>query len=458
MSTKGFLQDAKNQQKRLAETITAKGITASATEKYTDLVDKVAQIENLKGEERTLENFTGNILSEPKNNVQLNFPEANKTITAQLGSKNIIPYPYADGESKTFNGITWIVSSDGTIHVSGTATADSFFKVATITPEFSGQYRFTGTAPGGSISRYYSYIYNETDKKRMFADYGTITGGLISSLDSNKTYSIYITVVKNTSLTNAKSFKLQLTYGNTLPTYTNYISDFSTISVLACGKNLSPVNTWTSNASFTLFTRDHGSYTLSAKITRATTATSGSPNMMLRVLHIDQTKDEKYESISINNGQPKQYNTTITTNPNKTINQIQIIPLNSSVGNLKAENIQVEFGTQATDYEPYQGQTYIPTSSGLVTGITSLSPITTLVTNNAGAVFTSVTGETYKEITPSTGKNAITKVYQPAVTNNIDSNIASENIKKDVSILGVTGDYICNYTYDETTKELVLIL
>lgn len=64
----------------------------------------------------------------------------------------------------------------------------------------------------------------------------------------------------------------------------------------------------------------------------------------------------------------------------------------------------------------------------------------------------------YKDITPSEGKNAITKVRQPGVTYEIDSNITSENIKKDVSILGVTGDYICNYTYDEITKELVLIL
>ena len=74
MSTAGYLQDAKNQQKRLAEIITAKGITATATEKYKDLVDKAAQIENLKGEEMTLENFT-NALNEPKSIVQLEYPD-----------------------------------------------------------------------------------------------------------------------------------------------------------------------------------------------------------------------------------------------------------------------------------------------------------------------------------------------------------------------------------------------
>lgn len=43
--------------------------------------------------------------------------------------------------------------------------------------------------------------------------------------------------------------------------------------------------------------------------------------------------------------------------------------------------------------------------------------------------------------TPSTGKNAITKVTVKAVTSAIDANILAGNIKKDVTILGVTGTY-----------------
>jgi hypothetical protein len=44
-----------------------------------------------------------------------------------------------------------------------------------------------------------------------------------------------------------------------------------------------------------------------------------------------------------------------------------------------------------------------------------------------------------QEITPSDGKNAITKVTVGAVTSTIDDNITPENIKKDTVILGVTG-------------------
>lgn len=42
-------------------------------------------------------------------------------------------------------------------------------------------------------------------------------------------------------------------------------------------------------------------------------------------------------------------------------------------------------------------------------------------------------------ITPSSGHNGITEVNVAAVTSSIDSNIQAGNIKKDVSILGVTG-------------------
>lgn len=57
---------------------------------------------------------------------------------------------------------------------------------------------------------------------------------------------------------------------------------------------------------------------------------------------------------------------------------------------LTFSNIQLELGSTATPYEPYQSQTYTPTTTGEVTGITNLYPTTTLLTNNAGVLFTRV--------------------------------------------------------------------
>lgn len=72
--TSDYLTDAANQQNRLATILTNKGSTASGSEKFNSLIDKVEQIEELKGEERTLENFT-NVLSEPESIVQLEYPK-----------------------------------------------------------------------------------------------------------------------------------------------------------------------------------------------------------------------------------------------------------------------------------------------------------------------------------------------------------------------------------------------
>ena len=47
---------------------------------------------------------------------------------------------------------------------------------------------------------------------------------------------------------------------------------------------------------------------------------------------------------------------------------------------------QIEVGNVATRYEPYIGTTYTPLSDGTVTGITSLSPTTTLLTDTPGAI------------------------------------------------------------------------
>lgn len=47
-------------------------------------------------------------------------------------------------------------------------------------------------------------------------------------------------------------------------------------------------------------------------------------------------------------------------------------------------DVQVELGPVVTDYESYRGQTYTPDSNGVVSGVISLYPTTTLMTDTAG--------------------------------------------------------------------------
>lgn len=250
--------------------------------------------------------------------------------------------------------------------------------------------------------------------------------------------------------------------------FTPYISDFSTVTVTRCGKTLFDVSksvgfqsyysgvtstisgttittSSTANRSCQLLLGEFpaGTYTISFSNTDFALLMLQYGEALGQLSRLDNVNFVSTKSHTFTLTQPRKLwlESTIATNTTKTITDIQL-----------------ELGSAATSYEPYQGQTYTPTATGEVTGITNLYQITTLLTDNAGVVFEQVTGQTYKEILPSTDKNGITKVYQPSVDSIIDNNIKPENIKKDVSILGVTGDYICNYTYDETTKELVLLI
>lgn len=78
-------------------------------------------------------------------------------------------------------------------------------------------------------------------------------------------------------------------------------------------------------------------------------------------------------------------------------------------------------------------QTVTPTAGKLINEIT-VSPID-LETKTVTPTTSSQT------ITPSVNKDGISEVTVNAVTSSIDNNIVAGNIKKDVSILGVTGTY-----------------
>jgi hypothetical protein len=47
---------------------------------------------------------------------------------------------------------------------------------------------------------------------------------------------------------------------------------------------------------------------------------------------------------------------------------------------------QIEVGNKSTDYEPYNGTEYIPTSDGVVSGVASISPNMTIMTDTEGVI------------------------------------------------------------------------
>lgn len=235
MSTAGYLQDAKNQQKRLAEIITAKGITATATEKYKDLVDKVAQIENLKGEERTLENFT-NVLSEPKSIVQLEYPEPKNlfdksTLTAGIGVSDL---------TQTTNGFTFktsatstamMVSSNiylpaGTYYCSGTVTcSNTSYKGGWGVYDKKNNKFIINAASRGTIDSSFTVTESKTYQLNFYAPYNAPIG--VTMTYGN------VQLEKGTVATSYEPYPAPKTLNAKLGSET--ITDFSTVTVTRYG-------------------------------------------------------------------------------------------------------------------------------------------------------------------------------------------------------------------------------
>ena len=452
-------------QKQLATNITNKGVTASQTELYDNLIDKVAQIENLKGEERTLENFT-NVLDEPKSIVQLEYPDNTpKTLNAKLGSKNSF-----DEKQITACAVRGTVSNNY-----GQVTTD--YLLAKYAAYGTGIY-WTGFQVylkanvdyTISADTYYATSLNNDKIVSLGVaneDYKFTTKQVaLSANDIWERVSVTISVSQDgyywlnvQPRGNATQYidldcrfkNIQIEIGSTATSYTPYISDFSTVNVIRCGKNILEypyVETTLTRNGLTFTDNKDGTITVNGTATADTQFrlqdTVVYPNnfnpfnsIIGKQIYINGSPEgSSKDTYAIQWIQTGNFGNGIILEVQRTYYRFAIfIKSGITVENLVFKP-QIIIGSENTLYEPYNGKQYTPTATGEVTGISALYPLTNLITNNAGVVFEEVTGQTYKEILPSTDKNGITKIWQPAVEETV----------------------VCDYLYDETTKTLTLLL
>ena len=420
----------------------------------------------------------------------------------QLASKNLIPYPYVN-QPTTITGITFTYNSDGTVTADGTATSNVYNWIIPSQSGISfaaGKYTMSGCPSGGSTTTYYlsdgnslndtgngSRTTYQTDGKRgvcicilkdttvsnlvfkpqiergliTFPTYSPYISNFVSSnlfdisnvyspLDtdtyeiSNNTLKVYrnrsyvVGVVYHILLPVGTQYTLHydIEYGGTATgiynfadsknfagrlnhvTYTGTVGDtgylrleFSrigggndklgwvtysnievefgstatdgAIKVSCCGKNLLPypwVETTKTQNGITFTDNGDGSLTISGTTTAET-------NFILQ-------RGRDYGSQPIN-----AITTASATNGKYTVSKRIFYNANSkvtSVNFIKNATVnetiypQVELGITATTYEPYQGQTASANETGAVSGITSLYPLTTLMTNNTGALIAEV--------------------------------------------------------------------
>lgn len=404
---------------------------------------------------------------------------APKTLNAKLGCKNL--FDEAAIVNTNVIGLTMSTNSDGSRKLTGTLTNSTYsyfnqVNLSQIIPKgtavtVSGWYDVTPT------DNYIGLVGYDKDNKVLFQANAAASGEHITTTLTADLVSVSLVIRCVASAAGDTvtfdNVKLQLEKGSTATTYTPYISDFSTVNVTRCGKNILEypyVETTLTRNGLTFTDNKDGTITVNGTATADTQFrlqdTVVYPNnfnpfnsIIGKQIYINGSPEgSSKDTYAIQWIQTGNFGNGIILEVQRTYYRFAIfIKSGITVENLVFKP-QIIIGSENTLYEPYNGKQYTPTATGEVTGISALYPLTNLITNNAGVVFEEVTGQTYKEILPSTDKNGITKAYQPSVDSTIDSNITSDNIKKDVNILGVTGDYICNYTYDETTKELVLLI
>ena len=159
-----------------------------------------------------------------------------------VSSKNIIPFPYADGMSKTVNGVTFTVSDDGSITINGTATAEAPFLLVGATPLHVAAGTTYAIKSAGNDARYnetYWISLNLYDSDGVYsaAKVAQNVDTTFSVQDNQRTIKYLGITVKSGYTADNIVIKPQIEEGTVSTAYTKHVSDLSGVSVKKYGKN-----------------------------------------------------------------------------------------------------------------------------------------------------------------------------------------------------------------------------
>lgn len=136
--------------------------------------------------------------------------------------RNLIPFPYAE-TTKTANGVTFTVNSDGSVTVNGTATARTVFFIVNINKFLrlsqGVSYRLSGCPAGGGDNTF-SLTVQDITYSQTFNDVGNGESGVTRFTD----YYAFITIFADYTANNL-IFRPMLNIGTTALPYEPYISD-----------------------------------------------------------------------------------------------------------------------------------------------------------------------------------------------------------------------------------------
>ena len=295
--------------------------------------------------------------------------------------KNLLPYPYVETE-KTENGITYTVNDNGSVLLNGTATSDTFLILfgdiaGTSTYDIPGDYVSGGTSDAHvrAVSRLNGEYHLIADNTSGFTkiDKSVYTKGYVEiKITAGKTFN---NVTVYPMLSNEQNIDWEPYTGGQPSPSPDYPQEIKTLTfdrITRCGKNFLPnnLNSKTING-LTITKNDDNSITINGTSTAYTTLYFVDNFILPKgdytlSYHSDgQFPEQGYIwtiATDLENNQifgfAVDYTSSKTLNKNTTFSKIGIaIQTGAEINNLTLYPM-IERGLQATNYEPYQGQTY----------------------------------------------------------------------------------------------------
>lgn len=322
----------------------------------------------------------------------------------KVHGKNLIVFPYAES-NKERDGATFTIDEvDKTVIVDGTPTQNTSYNIAfqhnkTIRLRKGMTYTLTCIS---SLTNTRGYVYLQNVSNGVVVDSATVRNGSSTFTATADGY-VNIGIVLLSGITFTKeSIAIQLEEGPVATDYEPYV-DPSTITVTRHGKNLAyggTTQTYTSNGLTIKRTEDTSEITLNGTtdgtfshvFTKATTLAPGTYTVSVWGLnkvssHLDRcyVYDITNSKVLVNNimtDAPKSF----TINSSVQV-RIEVVFAEATSYSNKVIRLQLELGETATDYEKCKkAETCHSTSDGIVSGMTSLSPNMTVLTDTAGAI------------------------------------------------------------------------
>lgn len=129
-----------------------------------------------------------------------------EAIVNVYGSKNLLPYPYYE-TTKSENGLSFTDNGDGTVTVSGTASADTTFICNNLQLNIDKNFILSGCVNGGSLNTYQigATIHN-TDLSYYTTAYDYGNSAVINSIDKI-IGNIYIRICSGTAISTPITFR-----------------------------------------------------------------------------------------------------------------------------------------------------------------------------------------------------------------------------------------------------------